>query len=85
MFIHLASFTALDGAGVAGHGLNIASEYVPDQYGQGIRLLTCTNFVGPLFLVYTPQICKGFHLSSFFLLWSSQLHLFRGFPCFCNP
>ena len=28
--------TALDGAGVAGHGLNIASDFVPNEYGQGI-------------------------------------------------
>ena len=27
--------TALDGAGVAGHGLNVASEFVPNEYGQG--------------------------------------------------
>jgi hypothetical protein len=26
---------AKDGAGVAGEGLNIASEYVPNEYGQG--------------------------------------------------
>ena len=37
----------MDGAGVAGHGLNIASEFVPDEYGQGmsivdgLKLFTC--------------------------------------------
>ena len=29
------SLTAKDGAGVAGHGLNAASEYVPNEYSQG--------------------------------------------------
>lgn len=26
----------MDGAGVAGQGLNVASEFVPNEYGQGI-------------------------------------------------
>lgn len=31
----LLYFVVLDGAGVAGQGLNVASEFVPNEYGQG--------------------------------------------------
>ena len=34
--VSVETHAALDGAGVAGHGLNIASDFVPNEYGQGI-------------------------------------------------
>ena len=44
--------TVTDGAGVAGHGLNVASEYVPDEYGQGIYYTSVLNLYRMQALTY---------------------------------